>query len=316
MTRRAFSLVELIVVVAIIGVLIGLLIPAVQKVREAANRVRCQSNLRQIGIAIHNYADATGNLPAAKSRSTALGWDTFWTSLYPFLEQDALYRGIHSYGTHSKPWGTLNHIGASTPIPLLICRSDPTVYEDGFSNSGLYHTWATATYAASYWTFATSKRLLPSLAANGWVYVAPEMDTDCLTQPCTLPATYSSQYTLATIPDGTSNTVAVVERSASFSGGDAGWSNVPVAPVDWSWGCKQNWQEAAVWVGPDCSGYQSPPLAPQPGLISPYYPGGYHPGGCNCLLLDGSVRSVGVISQPAWEAAVRPDDGTMLGSEW
>src|SRR5438552_18058190 len=85
-SRRAFTLIELLVIIAIIAVLIGMLLPAVQKVREAANRVRCASHLKQIGLAVHNYHDATGRLPPNR-RDPGGSWLVY---LIPYVAQGPL----------------------------------------------------------------------------------------------------------------------------------------------------------------------------------------------------------------------------------
>jgi prepilin-type N-terminal cleavage/methylation domain-containing protein/prepilin-type processing-associated H-X9-DG protein len=104
--RRAFTLIELLVVIAIIAVLIGLLLPAVQKVREAASRASCQNNLKQIGLALHNYADANKLFPNEPSNRSA----SFYTMILPYIEQDALYRDVLAGG-------------APQPVKIFLCPS-------------------------------------------------------------------------------------------------------------------------------------------------------------------------------------------------
>src|SRR5262245_1500549 len=101
-----FTLIELLVVIAIIGVLIALLLPAVQKVREAANRTQCTNNLKQVGLAIHNYEGVYKFFPPATTRNTANVWmhgPTWWVFILPYVEQDNVYNKT-SFATTQTFW--------------------------------------------------------------------------------------------------------------------------------------------------------------------------------------------------------------------
>ena len=137
-----FTLVELLVVIAIIGTLIGLLMPAVQKVRHAAARIKCANNLRQIGLALHNYHDTLDGLPPAQV--TRMGPEYYWSWLariLPFIEQDNVLRLAEAWRDSGPPgnlrwipWYTAHGTEPQNPvlafvIPTYICPLDSLTQE-------------------------------------------------------------------------------------------------------------------------------------------------------------------------------------------
>src|SRR5262249_23551952 len=155
--RPGFTLVELLVVIAIMGVLMGLLLPAVQKVREAGNRIKCANNLKQIGLGLHLYHDVYNYFPSAIDTNFHVHWHWSWLAkILPFIEQENLYReadawaqnnsipvhwpfpspaGTDGYANWS-PWGgwvfgmdqPQPNPALSVPIALYQCPSEPEVH--------------------------------------------------------------------------------------------------------------------------------------------------------------------------------------------
>jgi prepilin-type N-terminal cleavage/methylation domain-containing protein/prepilin-type processing-associated H-X9-DG protein len=121
--RRGFTLIELLVVIAIIAILIGLLVPAVQKVRESASRLTCANNLKQLGLALHNFHDSNQHLPLPRGTHTPTplftefrGW---MCEILPFIEQDNLARQMYT-----NPWFTGFFASFNTPVKTYLCPSD------------------------------------------------------------------------------------------------------------------------------------------------------------------------------------------------
>jgi prepilin-type N-terminal cleavage/methylation domain-containing protein/prepilin-type processing-associated H-X9-DG protein len=168
--RRGFTLIELLVVIAIIAILIGLLLPAVQKIREAANRMKCTNNLKQLGLAAHNYSDVNGTMPPAVLAGPGIGWNNDgnigpnWAVLIlPFIEQDNLARAVSvpvqnyqtwvntngASGFNDQTWRTITVNGTafrSIKVNTFMCPSEANGNTLGSNVGG---GWARGNYAAN-----------------------------------------------------------------------------------------------------------------------------------------------------------------------
>ena len=184
---RGFTLIELLVVIAIIAILIALLLPAVQQAREAARRSSCKSNLKQFGIALHNYHDTHGVLPPGFVNTHGWGWGTY---LLPGVEQSSLYESLDPNGLMDlSVAGTLTL--AETKLTVFLCPSDsqPDLNDKRQPSIG-----------GTNYTVA---------AAN---YIACQGIADSTTSTSTGLFSQDSSVRFRDITDGTSNTIALGER--------------------------------------------------------------------------------------------------------
>jgi prepilin-type N-terminal cleavage/methylation domain-containing protein/prepilin-type processing-associated H-X9-DG protein len=266
--RHAFTLIELLVVMAIIGVLVSLLLPAVQKVREAANRMRCGSNLKQIGIACHQYHDIhlsfpPGYLATAPYPNTTPGWG--WAAfLLPYLEQENLYRQL-AFGLPVQ-----DSPAAQTRLVIFLCPSD--VVPPG--------------------TFTlTDAGQQPVMIASPCSYAATVgQDASEVDAPTGDGVFYRNSRTrIADITDGTSQTVLAGDRAWCQAEGT--WAGCPQGAVTRA-------GERNVW--PYATGSPQALILVHNNWINitTDADGGLddfssnHPGGVNLLFADGSVHFV------------------------
>lgn len=223
--RRGFTLVELLVVIAIIGVLIALLLPAVQQAREAARRMQCSNNLKQFGIALHNYHDTFGNFPpgyllqdlsgsglAYNGTGSSWGWGA---QILPFIEQNSLADSL-SVGSQSLT-NALNNTTLvalmKQPIQAFICPSDtapnPNTGHVLLKSSGS-ESVATSNYIGNNTShkWHSGGRLTGYAPGEGGGWTGP----DAIHAPTGI-FWRNSKIGMRNITDGTSNTIAIGERS-------------------------------------------------------------------------------------------------------
>ena len=210
--RQAFTLIELLVVIAIIAILIGLLLPAVQKVREAAARAKCSNNIKQIGLGLHNYHDALGQLPPAYDGKTGLSWHVL---ILAFIEQDNLFKQFDQIN----PSVNHNITGRNIPyglqkINVYLCPSSPLT-EQAFgapNNSNPTGDQINGQPAAipHYYGVNGPRGTNPQTGAAYPVIGNNHEGVPVAASGC---FQRDGKITLQGIPDGTSNTLAIGEMS-------------------------------------------------------------------------------------------------------
>jgi prepilin-type N-terminal cleavage/methylation domain-containing protein len=313
--KRGFTLVELLVVVSVIGVLIALLLPAVQAARESARQMQCKNNLKQLALACHNYETAMSGLPLLYSSSSQLGWVT---QVLPFVEQESVYARYDI----TLPWFDAVNSGViamemgvlecpSSPVPHIYTGTNPK-FAGQSPNAMTTFTVATTDYFAISGASSATTLKAPSTIPAGYFYVYPKAapETD-LSGVFGAQSVDSSCRHLAEVSDGLSHTMMIGEMagrpwlflaSGQISAGgfpsyvSASSTNGDMA-LNYGWGAWVHnnnftvgtWSRDGGLQGGDsainCSNYR--------GMFS------LHPNGACASFADGSVHLVATQISPA-----------------
>jgi prepilin-type N-terminal cleavage/methylation domain-containing protein/prepilin-type processing-associated H-X9-DG protein len=290
--RSGFTLIEILVVIAIIAILIALLLPAVQAAREAARRMQCVNNLKQLALALQNYHTANEGFPMGGFISPVYTLPDYTTngngwliSVLPFLEQQPTYNAYNILMT----WGNLSNLtGHATGIATLWCPSDPTVSQAATVPAGaVFFSWEAASYPdpvriqfSSYAACTGDWFVQTTPNGSNWQQINASNNGLIYLQ---------SNRKMADITDGTSNTIALGERGHGLLAPDARdtwhwWAGVSrvMFTTQWPMNPQKQLSDGSV------SG-TGPILGANPSIFL-LTASGFHPGGCNFAFIDGSVR--------------------------
>jgi len=335
--NAGFTLVELLVVIAIIGVMVGLLLPAVQAAREAARRMSCGNNMKQIGLALHNYESTYKRFPAGRMSLGTLvgsGAGAFrpdpqtknihgLVSILPFMEQQALYDQFNFSGA----FGNYRRPGAASPLatPDAIASGNANLSANTVeaylcpSDGGIQEILPSALYS-------------PDLAVNGirarktcYDFIMPHttLGNYNLHNSTSLETRYifgeNSFTKMSGITDGTSNTMAMGEITLELFNGVttawsyAGWVSVGTDPVG-SWNTTFPARGLNVW---NFNNNPSPLNNKRGRRASWYSSASLHPGGVQFTFADGSVRFISQsIDLPSLTNLCRMSDGQVITGEF